>query len=96
MYLQRNGLSGVMRASLMCGVIGGVGFALATAFEILWTKTGWQTNWHSVLEQTYGLINGIGVGIAMLYVARSAPEVSDDPRYGAGPTGSRRRVFWSL
>jgi len=78
-YMQRNSLRGVTQASLIAGFIGGVGFSLATAIQILWLKTGWHTNWHSVLEQTYGLINGIGIGFAMWFVARHAEPVSDTP-----------------
>ena len=40
----------------------------------------WQTNWHSVLEQTYGAINGVGIGVAMYTLARRVPPVSDEPR----------------
>ncbi len=78
-YLRRRNLSGVLLASLVTGFVGGVGFSLATALQIAELRTGWQTNWHSILEQTYGLINGIGIGVAMWLSARSAPEVSDDP-----------------
>ncbi len=28
--------------------------------KLIEVKSGWQTNWHSILEQTYGLMNGIG------------------------------------
>jgi hypothetical protein len=41
--------------------------------------TGWDTNWHSILEQTYGLINGLGIGLAMLPLVLRSPRVSDDP-----------------
>jgi hypothetical protein len=78
-YLWRNGLVGVVRASIVTGFVGGAGFAGATAMQILWLRTGWTANWHSVLEQTYGLINGIGIGVAMAFAARHAPPVTDDP-----------------
>ncbi|MCC6729530.1 MAG: hypothetical protein IT208_09365 [Chthonomonadales bacterium] len=78
-YLQRDGLGGVTLASLIAGFVGGAGFALATLIQILALRTGWQTNWHSVLEQTYGLINGIGIAAVALVLAPRAPRVSDDP-----------------
>ena len=45
------------------------GLSTATAFKLIEVKSGWQTNWHSILEQTYGAINGIGIGFALLYLA---------------------------
>lgn len=78
-YLQRERLGGVTLASILAGFVGGAGFALATLFEILEVNTGWQTNWHSVLEQTYGAINGIGIGLVMLLLLNRAPRVSDQP-----------------
>ncbi len=78
-YFQRSGLQGVTLVSLVTGTIGGLGFAGATMLKLVEMTSGRDTNWHSVLEQTYGLINGIGVGIAMLMIARRAPKVVDEP-----------------
>ncbi|NLI01230.1 MAG: hypothetical protein GX446_17250 [Chthonomonadales bacterium] len=78
-FLQCHDLVGVTRSGLVAGFVGGVGFPLATAVQILGVKTGWVTNWHSVMEQTYGLINGVGIGLAMAGAARDAAPVSDAP-----------------
>jgi hypothetical protein len=78
-YFQRNGLQGATYVSLLTGIVGGLGFAGATMLKLLNIKSGYETNWHSVLEQTYGLINGIGVAVAALAIVRLAPRVSDDP-----------------
>jgi hypothetical protein len=78
-FLHRSRLPAVILASLTTGIVGGLGFALATLFKLIEIKSGLATNWHSVLEQTYGLINGIGLAVAMLQVRRAAPPVSDDP-----------------
>jgi hypothetical protein len=78
-WLQRNKLHGVTVASLIAGLVGGAGFAIATMLELLEVERGIDTNWHSVLEQTYGLINGIGIGLVMVYLLRRTPRVSDDP-----------------
>jgi hypothetical protein len=78
-YFQRNKLSGVTFASLVTGFFGGLGFACATLFKLIEMKSGRDTNWHSILEQTYGLINGIGCGAAMLFLINRAPKVTDDP-----------------
>jgi hypothetical protein len=79
LYLQRNGLPGVSYAALVSGFIGGLGFASAALIKLIAIKSGYETNWHSVLEQTYGAINGIGMAVALALPMRHAPSVSDDP-----------------
>lgn len=78
-YLACNRLGAVLYASLVGGFIGGFGFAMATCLKLIGIKTGLATNWHSVLEQTYGFINGIGVAVAMGYLAVRMPRVIDEP-----------------
>src|SRR5262249_34286149 len=46
----------------------------------LFVEGKWDTNWHSVLEQSYGFLNGIGIAVAMAYLARRLPRTSDEPR----------------
>ena len=79
-YFQRNGLPGLTFASLITGLIGGFGFATADALKLIGISSGWQTNWHSLLEQSYGFINGIGLAVALFWVARRAPTTSEEPR----------------
>jgi hypothetical protein len=91
-FFVRNGLAPVAWAALVTGAFGGLGFAAATFLKLaevkyipivlsqLFGESAWQTNWHSILEQTYGLFNGIGVGMALHYLARRLPRVSDEPR----------------
>ncbi len=79
LFFARRGWTSVTLSSLITGFVGGFGFATATLFELLGVKTGWQTNWHSVLEQNYGSINGIGLGIALAFLARTCRPLSDDP-----------------
>ena len=64
-------------ASFVTGFAGGFGFATATLLKLLAVRSGWETNWHSILEQTYGLLNGIGLGVAFLILARQAPSLRD-------------------
>lgn len=78
-YFQRHGLPGLTFASLITGLIGGFGFAMADLLKLIGIAGGWQTNWHSVLEQTYGLINGIGLAIALFWIARRTPRLAGDP-----------------
>jgi hypothetical protein len=86
-------------AALVAGIWGGVGFAAATFFKLIEVKYvpplltqlfgpgTWQTNWHSVLEQTYGLINGIGIGVVMFHLAGCLPEAAEEPRTGRWTQG---------
>ena len=78
-WLQRRGLHGATLASLVTGFIGGFGFATGQLLKLIGLTTAWQTNWHSLLEQTYGFINGLGVAVAMALLAARAPLVRDEP-----------------
>jgi len=79
-YFQRHGLKALTSSSLVGGFIGGFGFAAANALKLVGIKTGWETNWHSILEQSYGFINGLGVGAVVWLLARHLPKVSEEPR----------------
>jgi hypothetical protein len=80
----QRGLPGVAFSTLCAGFLGGIGFSLGTAVKILVMSTGYNTNWHSVMEQTQGLFLGVALAIAMVIVSRRAPVVnegvSDDTR----------------
>jgi hypothetical protein len=78
-FFQRHGLTVLIFASLLSGFIGGFGFAFADLVKLAGISTGLQTNWHSILEQTYGFINGIGLGIALFWLARRVPTASEEP-----------------
>lgn len=78
-FLQRHNLRGVLLASLTTGFIGGLGFASAAALKLIEMKSGLTTNWHSILEQSYGFINGLGMAVAMEQIRNRAPRVSDAP-----------------
>ena len=78
-YFWRRGWTGLMFATLVTGFVGGFGFAVATLLKLIEIRSGADTNWHSVLEQTYGLINGLGIALAISWLARRAPKVDDEP-----------------
>ena len=78
-FCARNGLAGVAFATLCTGLLGGSGFALAAAIKHIGISTGLVTNWHSVMEQTDGLMFGLSLAVAMGMLSRRAPRVSDDP-----------------
>lgn len=76
-YLVRYRLGAVAWAALAAGLIGGLGFAGATMLKLVEVTSGAQTNWHSILEQTYGLINGLGIAWAMARLTREAPQLDE-------------------
>jgi hypothetical protein len=78
-WLQRNGLPGVTLASLVAGFIGGFGFAGGQLLKLFGIATGWNTNWHSALEQTYGFINGAGIAVAVGLLISRAPRLENGP-----------------
>lgn len=95
-YLFRTGLFSAAYASIVAGLVGGVGFAGSVLIKLMLMRPGRSTvtedpavlerwahyqssNWHSVMEQTYGLINGLGVALAMAFIASRAARTSDDP-----------------
>jgi hypothetical protein len=78
LYFHRHNLRGLVFASLVTGFVGGLGFSCATLFKLIELKSGLDTNWHSVLEQTYGLINGLGVALLMILLRTRAPRLADD------------------
>jgi hypothetical protein len=76
-YCRRAEHHEIARAALVCGVIGGIGFAAASMLKLVEVTSGYATNWHSILEQTTGFFNGIGVAAAVAGVARRRPPVGD-------------------
>ena len=90
-FLVRQRLNGVLWVMLVSGSLGGIAFALATTLKLVAIKSGLQTNWHSLLEQTYGLLNGLAISLPMSWVCRRQPEVDDE----STEEGSVRRRWTS-
>jgi hypothetical protein len=76
-YCRWAGLGEVSRAGLVCGFLGGIGFAAASMLKLVEVTSGFQTNWHSILEQTTGLFNGIALAVAMASLSRWNHPVDD-------------------
>ena len=79
---------GINWTALVVGLFGGLGFSGATTIKLVLVHPEFQrrvfgeevsTNWHSVLEQTFGFISGIGVALAMGYWSSRSPRQSDEP-----------------
>ncbi|MGC8642256.1 MAG: hypothetical protein ACP5XB_20525 [Isosphaeraceae bacterium] len=77
-YCLRNGLAEVERAGVVSGFIGGIGFAAASMLKLVEVTSGYETNWHSILEQTTGFFGGIGIAVAMAGLANRAAPVDLD------------------
>jgi hypothetical protein len=99
LFFLRHQQRALVLAMLVAGMVGGLGFVTATFLKLvevkyvplvltyLWGESAWQTNWHSILEQTYGLINGIGIALALAPLARRLPPLSDQPQQGSWTEG---------
>jgi hypothetical protein len=68
-YCTTTGLAEVARAAVVSGFIGGIGFASASMLKLVEVTSGYTTNWHSIMEQTTGLFNGIGIAVALRHLA---------------------------
>jgi hypothetical protein len=78
-YLLRNGLAPVAFASVLAGVVAGFGFSTANMIKLAGIATGLAANWHSVMEQTFGFISGVGVALVMGRLSTRARPVNEEP-----------------
>lgn len=73
-------LGGIGFATTASGFLGGIGFALGTAVKLVVMASGYETNWHSVMEQSQGFFLGIALAIALGLLIRRAPAHEAEPR----------------
>jgi hypothetical protein len=78
-YCRRHRLAEVANTALISGFLGGIGFAAASMLKLVEVTSGLDTNWHSILEQSTGLFNGLAIAVAMSPLVRRAPKLSGDP-----------------
>jgi hypothetical protein len=76
-YCRRAQFRDMAWTALVTGFIGGIGFAAASMLKLVEVTSGYQTNWHSVLEQTTGLFNGIGLAVACSGLAGRTPAFAE-------------------
>jgi|GEM_PF-2949002 len=76
----------VLWLTLVVGFFGGLAFTGSTTIKLALVHPGFQdrffgraieTNWHSVLEQTFGFIAGLGVALVMGYWSTRGPRLED-------------------
>ena len=72
-YCWRYDMYGLALAGLITGFIGEIGFGFGQFLKLLNIRTGLQTNWHSIMEQTQGLFNGIAIAISMGLLSTVGP-----------------------
>lgn len=71
----------VRATTLACGLVGGLSFSVAPVLKLsIAEATGLDTNWHSVMEQLTGLMNGIGVAWAVSIAYRHSGSRTIDSR----------------
>jgi len=76
----------VLWSTVVVGFFGGLAFTGSTTIKLVLVHPGFQdrffgraieTNWHSVLEQTFGFIAGLGVALVMGYWSTRGPKLED-------------------
>jgi hypothetical protein len=87
-FLYRHREFEISWTALVAGLFGGLGFSGATLIKLVLVHPGFQdrvfggtvnSNYHSILEQTFGFISGIGIALAMGYWGTRAPRQSEQP-----------------
>lgn len=86
-YFWREGFHSVVFASLVTGFFGGLGFSGGDAaklagmslFEEAAKRAAIQINWHSLLEQSFGFISGIGAAVTMGMLSTRTPRLAEEP-----------------
>ncbi len=78
-FCWRYRMGGVGFATLAVGFLGGIGFALGSAVKVVIMASGFDTNWHSIMEQTQGFFIGIAIAVGLGLLIQRAPQISDSP-----------------
>jgi hypothetical protein len=88
LFLYRHREWGITWTALVTGLFGGLGFSGATLIKLVLVQSEFQqrvfggpiaSNWHSILEQTFGFISGVGVALAIGFWCTRAPRRSEQP-----------------
>ena len=77
LFFHRKHLHALSYVTALVGLWGGIGFAGCDVLKLVGMKSGLATNWHSLLEQSYGFVNGIGIALALGYLATRTDSVSE-------------------
>ncbi len=80
-YCWRYQLDGVAFATLMSGFTGGIAFSFGQLLKLVYIRTGLHTNWHSVMEQTQGLLFGLGLAVTFGFLLNRTPVLDSAPDF---------------
>ena len=72
-YCRWIGLGEVARAGLVCGFLGGIGFAAASMLKLVEVTSGWRPTGTASSSRRPGLFNGIALAVAMASLSRWNP-----------------------
>ncbi len=76
-FLHRRGMPAAVFAALVVGLASGLGFATGLLIRVGGHASKIATNWHSLMEQSFGFIAGLGVAIAMGHLSTRLPPLAD-------------------
>jgi hypothetical protein len=88
LFLARERQWGIAWTAGVAGWFAGLGFTGATLIKLVLVHPGFQerffggpitSNWHSVLEQTFGFISGVGIALALGYLSTRTPRLQEEP-----------------
>ena len=77
-FLMRNKYWAALYASLFVALFSGIGFSTGQLFQVLGDTTGIRIDWWKIMEQSFGLIMGLGVGLAFSYLRFFTSEINEE------------------
>jgi hypothetical protein len=78
-FFARHNLRPLIWVSMLSGIVSGIGFTTGQLIRVAGFASPIRENWHSVLEQTFGFISGVGIAVGLAWLARRAPRQTEEP-----------------
>ena len=79
-FLLRHKYRLALYASLFVGLFSGIGFSTGQLFQIWGTASGIHLDWWKIMEQSFGLITGLGVALSFQNLRAAAPGLKQDAK----------------
>ena len=83
-FLLRSGYPAAVYSGLVTGSWGGIGFVVANTIKLYIYYDNPQSDYPTVMFQVFGLVNGIGLSMALGYIAERTPPVEEEPERKRG------------
>jgi hypothetical protein len=102
LFCRRHGLREVAVTALICGFLGGAGFALGQMVKLGFEASGLiltqnvQGGWRSIMEWTHGLLHGAALAVAILPLRGRRTELDDVALPGWTKAFSVFVVLWII